>query len=95
MVKRSKIITQLPKTIENPNIIDIKLVTVEHPETSCIFSKTIKQSKKVSQVGDGGKNSTSLWHSEIKKLNFFDETKTMKKIKNNETISCKRLCKYL
>ena len=50
MVKRSKIITQQPKTIENPSIIDIKSVTVEDPKTSHILSKNIKQTRKVSQV---------------------------------------------
>ena len=31
--KRSKIITQQPKSLRNPNIIDIKSVNVEHPKT--------------------------------------------------------------
>ena len=31
LVSRSKIITQQPKTIENPNIIYIKLVFLEYP----------------------------------------------------------------
>ena len=50
LVKRPKIITQQPNTIENPNIIDIKSVTIEHPKTSCKLSKTIRQAKKFSQV---------------------------------------------
>ena len=32
MVKRSKAITQITKTAQNQNIIDIKLVTIEHPK---------------------------------------------------------------
>ena len=32
--KRSKIITQQSKTLENPNIVGIKSVTKEHPKTS-------------------------------------------------------------
>ena len=32
-VKQSKILTQQPKTFENPNIVNIKSVT-EHPKTS-------------------------------------------------------------
>ena len=31
-VKWSKLITQQPKTLESPNIIDIKSVTIEHPK---------------------------------------------------------------
>ena len=31
MVNRSKIITQQPKTVGNPNNIDIKAVAIEHP----------------------------------------------------------------
>ena len=50
-VKQSKIITQKPKTFENPNIVDIKLVIIEHLKTSHKLSKTIRQAEKVSQVG--------------------------------------------
>ena len=32
--KQSKIITDPPKTFENPNIIDINSVTIEHPKIS-------------------------------------------------------------
>ena len=31
-VKQSKIITYQPKTIENPNIVDIKYIITEHPK---------------------------------------------------------------
>ena len=31
--KQPKIITQQPKTKENPNVIDVKSVTTEHPKT--------------------------------------------------------------
>ena len=30
-VKQSKIITQLPKTFENPNVVDMKSVIIEYP----------------------------------------------------------------
>ena len=50
-VKQSKIITQQPKTFENPNIVDIKSVIIEHPKTSHKLSKTIRLAEKVSQVG--------------------------------------------
>ena len=50
LVKRSKIIAQLPKTIGNPKLIDIKSVTTEHPKTSRKLSKTIRQTKRVFQV---------------------------------------------
>ena len=48
-VKQSKIITQQPNTFENPNIVDIKLVIIEQPQTSGKLSKTMKQAEKVSQ----------------------------------------------
>ena len=38
-MKRSKIITQQPKTFKNPKIIDIKLVITEHLKTCHKFSK--------------------------------------------------------
>ena len=61
LVKLSKLITQQPKTINNPNIIDII------SETSCKLLKTISQAKMVSQVGGVGKNSTSPLYSETTK----------------------------
>ena len=33
LVKKSEIVTYQPKTFENPNIVDIKSVITEHPET--------------------------------------------------------------
>ena len=33
-VKQSQVFTYRPKTFENPNIVDIKLVITEHPKTS-------------------------------------------------------------
>ena len=82
MVKRSKIIiTQQPETIEKQNIIDIKSVTIEHPKTSCKVSKINRQAKKVSQVGDAGRNLTSCLYSETAKTEFFHERKTTKNAK--------------
>ena len=42
-VKQSEIITYQPKTFENPNSVDIKLVITEHSKFSRILSKTIRQ----------------------------------------------------
>ena len=78
MVKRSKIITQKPKAIENPNIFDMKSVTIEYLKTSRKLSKTIRQAKKVFQVGGAGKNYNSPLYSDFF---FFDETKTIKNTK--------------
>ena len=47
---RSKIITQQPKPIESPKIIDIKSVTIEHPKTSYRLSKTLRQAKRSVQA---------------------------------------------
>ena len=71
IVKLSKIITQQPKTIENPNIVDIKPVTIEHTKTSCKLSKTVRQAKTFSQAGGACKNSTSPLYSETTKTEFF------------------------
>ena len=40
------LITQQLKPIENPNSIDIKSVTIEHPKTYLKFSNAIKHMKK-------------------------------------------------
>ena len=59
-VKQLKIITQQPKTCENPNIVDIKSVITEHPKTSHQLSKPIRQAEKV--------GSNSSLYSDIKKV---------------------------
>ena len=59
------------KNYRKLNIIDIKSVPLEHAKTSCKLSKTIRQAKKVSQVGGAGKNSTSPLYSETTKSDFF------------------------
>ena len=51
---------------------------MEHSKTSCKWSNTIRQSKKVSQAGGAGKNSTSLLYSEMTKTKFFWWKKTLK-----------------
>ena len=66
----TKIFTQQPKLMENPNIIDLKSVTVEHPKTSQKVSKT-KKAKKVSQVVDADKISSSPLYSEATKQECF------------------------
>ena len=66
-MKQSKIITQEPKPFENPNIGDIKSVTIKHPKTSRKLSKTIRQAEKVSQVG-----SNSSLYSDTKKVQIFE-----------------------
>ena len=58
-LKRSKIVTQRPKTLKNPNKIDIRSVTIEHPKTSHESSKTMRQAEKVSQEHNAGKNANS------------------------------------
>ena len=70
LTKQSKVIFQQPKTVENPNIVDIKSVFIEHSKTSCKLSKT----EKVPQVIGVEKNSTSPLHSETTKIEtFFDK----------------------
>ena len=76
-MKRSRIITQKPKSVESPNIIDVKSVTIEHPKTSHKLSKTIRQGIKGSQVAGSGKSSSPLY-SKATKLEFFLEKKKQK-----------------
>ena len=55
-MKQSKRITHQSKSIENPNVLDIKSVTIAHPKTSHKLCKTIRQGKKFSQVVDAAKD---------------------------------------
>ena len=77
-VKRSKIIIQQPKTLENPNIADIESVTIEHPKTSRKLSKTPRQAKKVSLEGSG-KSSNIPLYSETKKGEKYLDVKITKR----------------
>ena len=63
-------ISQQIKAMENPNIPDIKSVTVEHTNVSRKLSKTIRQTEKVSQAGPG-KSYNSPLYSETKKVKMF------------------------
>ena len=55
-VKQSNVITYQPKTFENPNIVDIKSVTTERPETLHKLSKTIRQAEKVGSSSNAKQN---------------------------------------
>ena len=44
-VNQSKIITYQPKTFENPNVIGIKSIIIEHPKKSHKLSKTISHAE--------------------------------------------------
>ena len=68
--KRSKIITQQTKTIENPDITDIKSLTIKHLKTSHKLSKTISMAEKASQVSGADKSSSCPLYSEKKKATF-------------------------
>ena len=65
-VKQPKIIAYQPKTVENPNIVDIKSIITEHPKTSHKSSKTIRQAKKVDS------NSPLYCDTKIKNKNFLN-----------------------
>ena len=65
-MKSSKVIAQQTKTIENPNIVDIKSTVVKHSKTSQKLSKTIKDAEKAS--GD-----SSLYSETKKSENILDE----------------------
>ena len=70
-MKRSKIITQQPRLIENSTIIDLKSITMEHPNTSHKLCKLIRQPKKIAS----SKNSPNpLYGKSEKGEKIFDET---------------------
>ena len=71
LVKRSKISTQQPKYFENPNIVDIRSVTVEDLVKLLVnYSRLIRQAEKISQL-DTSKSSNRPLYSETKTVNFF------------------------
>ena len=82
--KQSEIIAYQPKTFENPNIVDIKSVIIEHPETWHNCFKTTSQVKNVSQADSNSclysdvlqVDSTSSLHSDTKKVKIFQTKKT-------------------
>ena len=63
LVKQPEIITYQPKTFENPNIVDIKLIITEHRRTSHKLSNIFRQAEKVS--------SNSSLYSDAKKVEVF------------------------
>ena len=67
LIKQPKITFQQPKTIENPNIVDIKSVNIEYPKTLNRVSKSMGQAKKVSQISCAGKKFDSLYIVKKKK----------------------------
>ena len=77
LVKRSKIITQQPKALENPNIIDIESLFKEHPKTSCKLSETMKRTITISQVSGAGKNFDNPLYSETTKTEHFSTRKRL------------------
>ena len=88
-MEQLKIFTQEPKNLENLKITDIKSVTIEHPKTSHKLSKTIRQTKKVSQVGTG-KNRNS-W-----KLNSFKfETTMVLEFKKEELLMKQNIAPFI
>ena len=70
-MKRLKICTQQPKTSENTNIADIKSDTIEHSKNFRKLSKAVRQTEKVSQVIDAGKNCFNSLYTEAKKVKHF------------------------
>ena len=72
-IKESKIISQQPKTIENPKIVDIKSVNIEYPKTLNKVFQSIRQAKKVYQISCPGKNFDSLYIAKQKKVKRLHE----------------------
>lgn len=70
-MKRSKIIIQQIKALENLKIVDIKSVYIEHPKTSSKFSKAITRVENFSEVSGAAKKSNSPLYIKAKKVNHF------------------------
>ena len=92
MVKLSKIITKLPRTLENPNNYVIKSVFIEILKISHELSKTIRQAEKVSQVRGAEKFSTCPLYCETTKSEKFlikkkDYKKKPKKTKQKQQLN--------
>lgn len=71
MVKRSKIIDQQLKTIDNPNIINTKTVTAEHPKTLHKLFKIAKQVNKLALEKILSDSTFKKKQTKIKKLKLF------------------------
>ena len=79
LVKRSKIITQQPKTLENQNLVDIQSIIIEHPKTSRKLSKAVRQTEKNSQASGTGENSDAYYIAK-KRVKIFIMKKSNVKI---------------
>ena len=84
MVKQSKIITKLPRTLENPNNYVIKSVFIEILKISHELSKTIRQTQKVFQVRGAEKFSTCPLYCETTKCEKILIKKDYKKMKKKQ-----------
>ena len=60
LVKRIKNNYLRTKTSENPNVVNIKLLIIEHPKNSHKLSKTIRQVGNDSLAGSGKTSNSSL-----------------------------------
>ena len=92
MVKLSKKITKLPRTLENPNNYVIKSVFIEILKISHELTKTIRQAEKVSQVRGAEKFSTCPLYCETTKSEKFlikkkDYKKKTKKTKQKQQLN--------
>ena len=85
LVTWSKILTQLPKLLENPNTVDIKSVIIEHPKTSHNLSKAISLPERVPGVGYDKSSNSPLYGKTKTKWKLFKQ----KNCKNNKTIYVK------
>ena len=86
ILKRSKIISQQPRTFENLNIVDKTSFTIEYPKTSRKLSQTIKQSKRVSQIGSGKSSNSPSSNKTKKKSRIFFDQKNVKITKQSHAL---------
>ena len=75
LVTWSKILTQLPKILENPNTVDTKSVIIEHPKTSHNLSKAISQAERVPGLGYGKSSNSPLYGKTKTKWKLFKQKK--------------------
>ena len=77
-VKKPKIVTQQPKTFENPNIFDVKSVIIEHPKTSNKLLKTRRETVCSYHVVYAFQIEMALWLPECQRTLCLKQVRNLK-----------------
>ena len=60
-VKWSKVVAQQPKILKNPNVVQIKSVTIDYWKTLRELSRTVTQDEKGFQVASDKNSNTTIY----------------------------------